>query len=145
MRLARRVISGSGLILAGATLALAAATHSAALAVASLGMASFFNDLAMAGGWSACMDVGGRHAGSLSGSMNMMGNFGGAVQAVVTGYILGDATSLHSLQAWMFALLIAAGLYVMGAMSWLFIDPVTPLDDEPEGSAVLPIETPDVQ
>src|SRR5207244_10570101 len=85
---ARRAVACTGLVLAGAMLAVAAATHSAILAVASLGLASFSNDLAMASAWGACMDVGGRHAGSLSGSMNMMGNLGGAVAPAVMGYIL---------------------------------------------------------
>ena len=34
------------------------------------------------------MDVGGRFAGTLSGSMNMMGNFGGMAGPVVVGLIL---------------------------------------------------------
>jgi MFS transporter, ACS family, glucarate transporter len=34
------------------------------------------------------MDVGGKLAGTLSGTMNMMGNFGGALYPVATGYIL---------------------------------------------------------
>ena len=53
-----------------------------------MGFASFSNDLAMPGAWGACMDVGGKYAGTLSGTMNMMGNFGGALSPVVIGYVL---------------------------------------------------------
>ena len=41
-----------------------------------MGVATFFHDLTTPGAWGACMDVGGKFAGTLSGSMNMMGNFG---------------------------------------------------------------------
>ena len=42
-----------------------------------MGLASFFNDLVMPGAWATCMDVGGAYAGTVSGSMNMMGNMAG--------------------------------------------------------------------
>ena len=42
----------------------------------------------MPGAWGACMDVGGKYAGTLSGAMNMIGNIGGAVSPTAIGYIL---------------------------------------------------------
>jgi predicted MFS family arabinose efflux permease len=80
---ARRMVAFAGLVGAAVMLVAATRIQSPLLAMISLGLASFSNDLAMASGWGACMDVGGRHAGSLSGSMNMMGNLGGAVGPVV--------------------------------------------------------------
>ena len=44
-----------------------------------MGLASFVLDLTLPGSWGACMDVGGKYAGTLSGSMNMMGNIAGAL------------------------------------------------------------------
>ena len=58
------------------------------LAMLSMGMASFCNDLTMPGSWATCMDVGGKYAGTVSGSMNMMGNFGGMAGPLVVGYVL---------------------------------------------------------
>ena len=57
----------------------------ASLVMLLIGMASFFNDLVMPGAWAACMDVGGKYAGTVSGSMNMMGNLAGFVAPVVGG------------------------------------------------------------
>src|SRR5262245_30188164 len=93
------------------------------LAVLSVGMASFCNDLAMPGAWGACMDVGGRCAGSVSGSMNMMGNAGGAVAPMVVPYVLAATNNNWNANFWMFAI-----VYFLGALCWLFINPVTPLD-----------------
>ena len=73
------------------------------------------------------MDVGGKYAGSLSGSMNMMGNLGGAVGSLVVAQILKFTGNNWTACFW-----VAAGIYLVGAACWLFIDPVTPLDGSKE-------------
>jgi ACS family glucarate transporter-like MFS transporter len=88
-----------------------------------MGMASFFNDMTLPGSWATCMDVGGKFAGTVSGSMNMMGNFGGMAGPLAVGYIL-DLTN----RDWHLAFVLSAVVYVFGALCWLFIDPVTPLE-----------------
>ncbi len=77
------------------------------------------------------MDVGGKYAGSLSGSMNMMGNVGGAVAPMVVPWVLQMAGGGWNMNFYTFA-----GVYVIGALCWLFIDPVTPLEEQvPSGAA----------
>ena len=95
------------------------------LAMFSMGMASFCNDLTMPGSWATCMDVGGRYAGTMSGSMNMMGNFGGMAGPLVVGLVL-----QYSGRDWQLAFLISSIIYAMGAVCWAWIDPVTPLERE---------------
>ena len=92
------------------------------LVMTAMGAASFFGDLTMPCSWGACMDVGGRFAGTFSGSMNMMGNLGGALSPVVF-----DALSKTS-GGWALAFDVSAGVYFLAALCWLLIDPVTPLD-----------------
>jgi MFS family permease len=136
VRRARRVTAATGLFSATVMLVLATRISNPALAMVALGMASFSNDLAMAPGWGAVMDVGGRLAGSLSGSFNMMGNFGGAIGPFVVGQILSHFKPAPdqppTLEGWTLALLVAAGVYAIGGLSWFFIDPVTPLESEEE-------------
>ncbi|MEO6567336.1 MAG: MFS transporter [Opitutaceae bacterium] len=135
---ARRTVAFSGLFMAGAMLVVATKLSSPTLAMFALGVASFSNDLAMAPDWAACMDVGGRLAGSLSGSMNMMGNFGGMLGPLMVGYILNAskpaAGGPPTMAGWTTVFLVSAGIYFVGAVAWLFIDPVTPLEDEPAGA-----------
>jgi MFS family permease len=69
------------------------------------------------------MDVGGRYAGTLSGSMNMMGNFAGGISPIATGYIL--QLTHHN---WSITFYVSAAIYFMGTFCWMFLDPVTPLD-----------------
>jgi MFS transporter, ACS family, glucarate transporter len=95
------------------------------LVLLSIGLASFCNDLSMPGAWGACMDVGGRFAGSLSGSMNMMGNMGGAIAPMVVPWVLKASDNNWNANFWMFA-----AVYFLGALCWLFIDPVTPLEEQ---------------
>jgi ACS family glucarate transporter-like MFS transporter len=98
------------------------------LAMLSMGLASFFNDVTMPGGWSTCMDIGGKFAGTVSGTMNMMGNIGGMVGPLVVGLVL---TFTH--RDWQLAFMISAVIYFLGAICWLFIDPVTPLEQPAKG------------
>jgi nitrate/nitrite transporter NarK len=120
----RRACGFCGLLGAAVMLVISIQFKNPLLAVLSVGMASFCNDLAMPGAWGACMDVGGRFAGSLSGSMNMMGNAGGALAPMIVPYVLKAAGGDWNANFWMFA-----AVYVLGALCWLFIDPVTPLQD----------------
>ena len=134
VRRARRIVASTGFFGAGAMLLVSTQINNPLLAMLALGLASFSNDLAMAPDWGACMDVGGRLAGSVSGSMNMMGNLGAAVGPVVVGYIL-DATKVApdappTLAGWTTAFVVSAAVYFVGAVAWLFIDPVTPLEPE---------------
>jgi MFS family permease len=99
------------------------------LAMLSMGLASFCNDLVMPGSWSACMDIGGKFAGTVSGSMNMMGNFGGMVGPYVVGLILQYADPA---QKWQLAFMVSAVIYFLGAICWMGIDPVTPLEKRRE-------------
>jgi len=78
------------------------------------------------------MDVGGRFAGTLSGSMNMMGNFGGMIGPLVVGYILQFTNRNWEVTFW-----LSSAIYFLGGLCWLFIDPVTPLEKQ-----VVAAETP---
>jgi len=126
----RRWCGFSGLFGAAVMLVISIQFKNPLLAVLSVGMASFCNDLAMPGAWGACMDVGGRCAGSLSGSMNMMGNAGGALAPMIVPFVLKAAHNNWNANFWMFA-----GVYFLGALCWLFIDPVTPLEAQPLNAA----------
>ncbi|MBI5083740.1 MAG: MFS transporter [Acidobacteria bacterium] len=88
-----------------------------------MGMASFCNDLVMPGAWGACMDVGGKYAGTLSGSMNMFGNFAGILAPSIGGLILARTGG-----NWDIFLYTMAGAYFLGAFCWPFIDPTKPID-----------------
>ncbi len=93
-------------------------------AMIAMGMASFSNDLVMPGSWGACMDVGGKYAGTLSGAMNMMGNLGGALSPAVIGWLLSTTNN-----NWNLAFYVSAAVYFAGIFFWIALDPVKPLEE----------------
>jgi ACS family glucarate transporter-like MFS transporter len=92
-------------------------------AMLAMGMASFSLDLSLPVCWSTAMDVGGKYAGTVSGSMYMAGLIGGAVGPVAVGYILQYLN--HN---WTLTLIISACINALGGICWTWIDPVTPVD-----------------
>jgi len=114
---ARRVVGVTSLIVAGLMILLSTQISLPALSVLAVGLASFCNDLTMPCSWGGCMEVGGKHAGSLSGSMNMIGNAGGAIAPMVVPWVLAVTDNL-----WIYNLLLFAIAYFCGAFCWLFIN-----------------------
>jgi MFS transporter, ACS family, glucarate transporter len=121
---ARRWLACIGFAGAAAMLAMSVQATDAVILMLMIGLASFFNDLVMPGAWAACMDVGGKYAGTVSGSMNMMGNLAGFVAPTVGG-MMRDAS-----MDWSVFLYSMAAMYALGTLCWPFIDPVTPLDPD---------------
>ena len=119
---ARRLLAASGFVAASGLLL--ASTHAANPFVLALliSLAGMCNDFVLPCAWGTCMDVGGRFAGTFSGSMNMMGNLGGFVAPIATGYIL-DRTG-----SWNLTFYISSAVYLAGAVCWMLLDAETPLD-----------------
>jgi MFS family permease len=86
---------------------------SALLLAAAAGLAA----LGVAPAWAVCLEIGGQHAGVVSGSMNMVGNLGGALSPVVVGICVDRWNS------WQAPLFSVALFYLMAAACWLAIDP----------------------
>src|SRR4030095_10732530 len=104
----RRWLAGIGFVGASLCLALSVNIEDPLMAMIAMGLASFANDLVMPPAWGACMDVGGKFVGTLSGSMNMMGNLAGGVGPLAVGYIL-QATN----QNWAVTFYISAAIYFL--------------------------------
>ena len=124
VRAARCGLGAAGLGAGTALLVLSTFLGNPYLAVSAIALVSFCNDLTVPGAWAACMDVGGRYVATLGGTMNMMGNLGGFVSPIVTGYFVERTGS------WVGTFYVAAAVYVVGAVCWLVLDPVTPLEEQ---------------
>ena len=120
---ARRLMAYLGFAGASFFLLFSTLMRNPLLAMLSIGAASFSNDLVMPGAWTASMDVGGKYAGTLGGTMNMCGNIGGALAPLAIGYML---TWSHG--NWNLTFYVSAAIYAMGMIFWRFLDPVTPIE-----------------
>ena len=120
----RRFLGVGGMGLAGCMLVVSQQFSTPVASVLAIGLAAFFSDLAMPGAWGACMDVGGRYTGSLSGSMNMAGQIGGALTPIAVPYVLWATNQNWSANIGLFAI-----SYFLGAICWAFINSEERLHD----------------
>lgn len=124
--LARKLLAFTGFTGAAVLLIGSFYVRDPLLAMVAMGLASLCNDLTMPGSWSTCMDIGGRYAGTLSGSMNMMGSFGGAAAPLVIGIVLDSSDRNWALTFW-----ISGIVYFIGGLCWWWIKPATPIHADP--------------
>ena len=80
-------------------------------------LAAMFAALGVAPAWTLCVEIGGAHAGVVSGAMNMFGNLGGALVSLVVGF------SLKYLHSWNAPLYSISAFYLAAAGAWLLVDP----------------------
>jgi nitrate/nitrite transporter NarK len=71
------------------------------------------------------MDIGGKYAGTVAGSMNMMGNLAGFASPATCGFILQHFHGDYNMFIYVGAL-----MYIIGFFTWPFIDPVTPIEHD---------------
>jgi MFS family permease len=128
---ARRIVAVVGFVGASASIFVFIQIDDPVRAMLLLGLAGFFNDFIMPACWAGCMDIGGRYSGTVSGTMNMVGNIGGALSPLAIGYILAFTNS-----NWTLTFYVSSAIYLLGGLCWLFIDAHTPLAEQ-SGNRVL--------
>jgi ACS family glucarate transporter-like MFS transporter len=77
--------------------------------------------------WAACLDLGGKFSGSVSGWMNLWGNIGGILAPITTAW-------LATKYGWEAAITATAASATIGIVSWLLVMPDKPLvlEDSPD-------------
>lgn len=95
-------------------------------------LVGFFNDLIMGPAWAAAQDIGRRYSAIVSGTMNMVGNLGGAIGIYITGTILKEYTVDGGVQpnGYIICFTMYAIVYGLGVLSWLLIDPTKSIDED---------------
>ena len=58
--------------------------------------AGFCTDLTMGSAWALCQDIGKRYSAIVAGFMNMIGNLGGTLANLISGYVLAGALDAHA-------------------------------------------------
>lgn len=127
VRLGRALVGGAAYAVAAAAMAAAtgitANPHAAALLLAVAGGASMF---ALAASWSTCIELGARHSGLVSATMNTVGQVGGMLSPIVLAWLVERSGAAGK---WLLPLQLIAGLYALAALSWCFINPRRRLPD----------------
>ena len=87
LRRGRVVVSVIGFTVAGAAILPGVLANNATTGLACLTLAMAGLELTVAVSWALCLDIAGDYSGSVTGVMNTLGNLGGAVSAVMIGYL----------------------------------------------------------
>ncbi|MEY4386642.1 MAG: hypothetical protein RLY20_1925, partial [Verrucomicrobiota bacterium] len=122
-RWGRRIPGLIGLPLAAGLTVIAVQTTDAKASAYLFAIAAGLATFGVAPGWAACLDIGGQHAGVVTGTMNTFGNLGGTAMPLFAGYWLEQH---HS---WTPPLLSVAALYLVAAICWLAIDAEQSIQD----------------
>ena len=113
-----------------------------------ISLSAFTSDLTMGSSWASCQDIGRRYTAIVAGTMNMIGNLGGAAVGWMTGFILelsqdayasrlgllrhqltADQMKAGSLLGYNVCFLLFAAVYLVAVFCWTRLDatqPVTP-------------------
>jgi ACS family glucarate transporter-like MFS transporter len=106
-------------------------------AIIFLTVAVFGADMTLSPSWNFCVDIGGKSAGAVSGTMNMAGNVGSFITSIAFPYLtawfaasnwVGEGNFLEKDTDAFFY--IAAGLNALAVFMWLRINPRKSLHDE---------------
>jgi MFS transporter, ACS family, glucarate transporter len=117
LKIARCGIGVFGYAASAITLFAVAQVEGNLTAAALLALALGFQTITTGAAWSVCLDVGRKYAGIVTGCMNTVGNVGGAIGPLVTGY------AVKNLGSWTMPFYVMAALFVFGGVMWLLLDP----------------------
>jgi len=81
-------------------------------------LATFGVDMTLSPSWAFCNDIGGINSGAVSGSMNMVGNIGAALSAIMFPILLNEETGSANT-----FFMLAASLNFIAIVTWCFMNP----------------------
>jgi ACS family glucarate transporter-like MFS transporter len=133
-RVGRSGLAAFSITVAGIFIAFGSQVQSARLASVVLAGGAGALYLSQSSFWSVTADIAGSSAGSVSGFMNMGNQIGAALTASLTPWIAARF-------GWTTSFLVAAGLCLVGAASWLLVDPSRQLRVSPADAGTVQIQS----
>jgi len=119
-RVGRCFLAAASMVMAGVFIASGARAEEVRFASIVLAGGAGALYLSQSSFWSVTADIAGGSAGSVSGFMNMGGQIGGAVTGSLTPWIAAR-------YGWTASFLVASALCVLGALSWVLVNPLNTL------------------
>ena len=117
----RRYVGMFGLCMAGVCMVVGSFISDIHIAIIFLGLGLAFKDFTLPVSWAVATDIGGKHAGTIAGTMGLAGQLGSAIMASAFGYIL-TATGSYELPVRIIGVLV-----FIGGLLWLKIDASKPV------------------
>lgn len=117
----RRVPAAAGYAMAALCIFAASAATDPVTAAVLISLAAATCMLTTAPSWSTCIDIGREHSATVGATMNTAGQIAAIASAPVVGY------SVKLLGDWNMPFKLLGGLFLVGAVCWLLVDPRKPV------------------
>lgn len=117
LRIGRCGVGAVAYLLAGCAMIAAALAHQPVLAAVLFSVSVAMSMFILGAAWSTCIDIGGNHTGVVSAAMNTSGQIGSIFSPLLVTFLL------NRLGDWNAPLFVIGGLFLIGALAWVFIDP----------------------
>lgn len=121
IRVGRKALGSTSLAVSAACMFLAAFIPGKLAVFVFLSLCFGIFDLMLPSAWALCIDLGQRHAGTLSGAMNTAGNIGGFCCGILFGQLVQQSGNYN------LPLYMIAAMLVVSAVLFAFINPEKPL------------------
>jgi sugar phosphate permease len=112
----RSVVGAAGYMVAMVAMFCGAAAADPVLATVLIALAVAGCMFTLGAAWGVCIDIGGNHSGVVSAAMNTAGQVGGFLSPIVV-------TKVVEKYQWSAPIYLMAGLFLLGAVAWLTVDP----------------------
>ena len=122
LRFGRRIVGITGMGLSSIVILLSAMSANNETAAILLAMGMGFKDLTLPVSFAVCIDIGKSRSGTVSGTMNMVGQLGAVFLGVIFGYIV-QTTGNFNLPLYLISFLLFCG-----SLLWIRIDPMEELE-----------------
>jgi len=116
-----RCLVGFGSLAAAGIFLFSGALARGVVAAVLIALAAASANFLLGASWSACTDIAGNQAATVSAAMNTSGQIGGVLSPIAF------AVLTRSSASWAAPLFVTAALYLLGAGCWYFVHPERPL------------------
>ena len=121
LRIGRCGVGGAAYVIAGLALLFAAASSSPVMAATLIALATAMTMFTLGAAWGTVIEVGCNHVGVVGATMNTTGNLISMLNPLIVAY------SVQWFGSWNFPLYLMGGLFLLGAVCWMLIDPKRPV------------------
>jgi predicted MFS family arabinose efflux permease len=132
-RLSRQGIAVTGMVCCTLLAAAAYFVDDVNVAVLLISLGAFWGTFGGVSGYAVCIDFGGRRVGMVIAVMNMCGNVGAGLFALLVGWLVKPPAPGARSPNWDLVLPVFAAIFAVDAVCWALLNPKRPLFEDADG------------
>ena len=124
LRIGRCGLGAVAYVIAGVSLLAAAASSTPVVAATLIALATGMTMFTLGAAWGTVIEMGRNHVGVVGATMNSVGNLAAMLNPLIVAY------SVQWFNNWNLPLYLMGGLFLVGALCWMLVDPEQPVFGE---------------